>query len=63
LIGLEKSFKILKDVVNVMAQTKRSLEDTTHLDTNVKRFKEMARDQKRRKIIEGEVWILRLSNF
>jgi hypothetical protein len=43
LMGLEESLKILEDVVDVMAQTKKSLEDTTHPNTSVKRFKEMAR--------------------
>jgi hypothetical protein len=42
-MGLEKSFKILEDAVDVMAQTKRSVEDTIHPDASVKRFKEMAR--------------------
>jgi hypothetical protein len=37
------------DVVDVMAKTKRPVEDTTHLDTSVKRFKEMARAPKEKK--------------
>jgi hypothetical protein len=32
-----------------MAQTKRPIEDTTHLDASVKRFKEMARAPKENK--------------
>ncbi len=47
LMGLEDSLKILEDVVDVMAQTKQSLEDTTHPNTSVKRFKEMARALKK----------------
>jgi hypothetical protein len=39
LMGLKKNFKIPKDVVNVMAQTKQLLEDTTRSNINVKRFK------------------------
>jgi hypothetical protein len=46
LIGLEKSFKIPEDVMDVMAQTKQPTEDTTHHDTSVKRFKEMAKAPK-----------------
>jgi hypothetical protein len=30
-------------VVDVMAQTKQPMEDTTHPNTNVKKFKEMVR--------------------
>jgi hypothetical protein len=35
--------------MDVMAQTKRPIEDTTHLDASVKRFKEMARAPKENK--------------
>jgi len=35
--------------MDVMAQTKRSVEDTIHLDANIKRFKEMARTLKEKK--------------
>jgi hypothetical protein len=49
LMGLEKSFKIPEDAMDVMAQTKRPTEETTHLDANVKRFKEMARTPKEKK--------------
>jgi len=35
--------------MDVMAQTKRPAEETTHLDANVKRFKEMARALKEKK--------------
>ncbi len=49
LMGLEKSLQIPEDVVGVMAQTKRPVEDTIHLDTSVKRFKEMARAPKEKK--------------
>jgi len=35
--------------MDVMAQTKRSAEDTIHFDANVKRFKEMARAPKEKK--------------
>jgi hypothetical protein len=43
LMGFKKSFKIPYDVVDVMAQIKRPLEEITHHDAKVKRFKEMAR--------------------
>jgi hypothetical protein len=43
LMGLEKTLKILQDVVDVMAQIKQLVENTTHSNTNVIRFKEMAR--------------------
>jgi len=46
LMGLENSVKILEEMVDVMAQTKRPMEDTTHPDANVKRFKEMVRAPK-----------------
>jgi len=49
LMGLEKGFKIPEDVMDVMAQTKRPAEETTHLDANVKRFKETARAPKEKK--------------
>jgi len=49
LIGLKRNFKILENVINVMAETKRSVEDTTHLDTNVKRFKEIVNAPKEKK--------------
>jgi len=49
LMGLEKSLQILEDVVDVMAQTKRPVEDTTHPNVSVKRFKEMARAPKEKK--------------
>jgi len=49
LMGLEKNFKILKEMMDVMAQNKRPMEDTTHHDTNVKRFKEMAKAPKEKK--------------
>jgi hypothetical protein len=49
LIGLKRNFKILENVINVMAQTKRSMENTTHFDANVKRFKEMAKAPKEKK--------------
>jgi len=48
-MGLEESFKIPENVVDVMAQTKQSLEDTTHPNTSVQRFKEMVRALKERK--------------
>jgi hypothetical protein len=46
LMGLENNLKILEDVIDVMAQIKRSVENITHLDTSIKRFKEMARISK-----------------
>jgi hypothetical protein len=48
-MGLEKSLKILEDVIDVMAQIKRLAEDTTHPNANIKRFKEMARAPKEKK--------------
>jgi hypothetical protein len=49
LMGLERSFKILEDVVDVMAQTKRRMENTIHHDAKVKRFKEMVKTPKGKK--------------
>ncbi len=49
LMGLEKSLQFPEDAMDVMAQTKRLVEDTTHPNTNVKRFKEMARALKEKK--------------
>jgi hypothetical protein len=49
LMGLDRSLQFLEDAMDVMAQTKRPVEDTTHLDINVKRFKEMARAPKEKK--------------
>jgi hypothetical protein len=49
LMGLERSFKIPEDAIDVMAQTKRPVEDTSHPNTSVKRFKEMARAPKEKK--------------
>jgi len=49
LMGLEKSLQFPEDAMDVMAQTKQSAEDTTHIDANVKRFKEMARAPKEKK--------------
>jgi len=48
-MGLEKSLKILEDVMDVMAQTKQPTEDTTHFNASIKRFKEMARAPKEKK--------------
>jgi hypothetical protein len=48
-MGFEKNLKILEDVMDVMAQTKQHVEDTTHLDASVKRFKEMVRAPKEKK--------------
>ncbi len=40
--------------MDVMAQTKRPVEDATHLDARVKKFKEMAKALKeKKKKIEG----------
>ncbi len=44
--SFELGLKIPEDVVDVMAQTKQSMEDTTHFNTSVKRFKEMAKAPK-----------------
>jgi len=49
LMGLEKSLQFPEDAMDVMAQTKRPVENTIHLDTSVKRFKEMARAPKEKK--------------
>jgi hypothetical protein len=53
LMGLEKSLQFPEDAMDVMAQVKRPMEDTTHPDVSIKRFKEMARARKIRKRIEG----------
>jgi hypothetical protein len=64
LMGLKKSLKIPEDAMDVMAQTKRPVEDTTHPDASVKKFKEMARAPKeKKKKSKAEVWFPRLSNF
>ncbi len=62
-MGLHKSLKIWEDVVDVMAQTRWLLEDTTHPNTNIKRFKEMVKAMKRKKKLKVKVWIPRFSNF
>jgi hypothetical protein len=49
LMGLERSLKIPKDAIDVMAQSKRPVEGTSHPDASVKRFKEMARAPKEKK--------------
>jgi hypothetical protein len=48
-MSLEKNLKIPEDAMDVMAQTKRPAKNTTHLDTSIKRFKEMARAPKKKK--------------
>jgi hypothetical protein len=53
LMGLEKNFKIPMNVIDVMAQTKRLVEDTIHLSASVKRFKEMVRTLKEKNKIES----------
>jgi len=63
LMGLEKSLQIPEDVVDVMAQIKRPVEDTTHPDTSVKRFKEMARAPKKRKRVGGGGLVSKTSQF
>jgi len=55
LMSLKKSLKILEDVVDVMAQIKQSIKDTTHLDASFKKFKEMVRALKERKKLKVEV--------
>ncbi|KAH8936714.1 hypothetical protein BDL97_17G098800 [Sphagnum fallax] len=47
LMGLEKSLLFPEDAMDVMAQAKRPMEDTTHPDVSIKRFKEMARASKK----------------
>jgi len=61
LMGLERSLKIPKDVVDVMAQTKWFAENTIHLDINVKRFKEMAKAPKKKK--NSPKWRFGFQNF
>ncbi|KAH8932644.1 hypothetical protein BDL97_19G084500 [Sphagnum fallax] len=46
-MGLEKSLQFPEDAMDVMAQAKRPMEDTTHPDISIKRFKEMARAPKK----------------
>jgi hypothetical protein len=53
-MGLERNLKILKDVIDVMGQTKRSTEDITHPNVSFKRFKEMVKAPKEKKKIEGK---------
>ncbi len=47
LMGLEKSLQFPEDAMDVMAQAKQPMEDTTHPDVSIKRFKEMARAPKK----------------
>ncbi len=47
LMGLEKNLQFPEDAMDVMAQAKRPMEDTTHPDVSIKRFKEMARASKK----------------
>jgi hypothetical protein len=47
LMGLEKSLQFPEDAMDVMAQAKRPMEDTTHPNVSIKRFKEMARAPKK----------------
>jgi len=47
LMGLEKSLQFPEDAMDVMAQAKRPMGDTTHPDVSIKRFKEMARAPKK----------------
>jgi hypothetical protein len=63
LMGLEKSLQFPKDVMDVMAQTKRPTENTIHLDISIKKFKEMARAPKEKKESKAKVWLPKLSNF
>ncbi len=62
-MSLERSLKIPKDVIDVMAQTKWPMENTTHPNASVKRFKEMRKPQKRRKWTKGGGLDSKLSNF
>ncbi len=55
LMGLEKSLKIPEDVIDVMAQIKWPVENTTYLYTNVKKIKEMARALEEEKKSKAEV--------
>jgi hypothetical protein len=47
--SFELGLKIPEDVVDVVAQTKQLMKDTTNLNISVKRFKEMARAPKEKK--------------
>ncbi len=49
LMGLEKSLQFPEDAVDVMTQTKRPAENTTHPNASVKKFKEMTRAPKEKK--------------
>ncbi len=49
MMGLERSLKIPEDTIDVMAQIERPVEDTTHPNASVKRFKEMARAPKEKR--------------
>jgi hypothetical protein len=63
LMGLEKSLKSPEDVMDVMAQTKRSAEDTTHPDATLRGSRRWRKPQKKTKELKAEVWFPRLSNF
>ncbi len=56
LMVLERNFKILEDVIDVMAQTKRPVKNTTHPNARAKRFKEMVKALKGKKS-KAKVWI------
>jgi hypothetical protein len=60
-MGLKKNLKISEDVIDVMVQIKQSLEDTIHLSTSIKRFKEMAKTLKKK--VEGEGLDLKIFQF
>jgi hypothetical protein len=58
---LEKNFKIIEDVVDVMAQIKQPMGDIVHPNTSVKKFKEMVRAPKKKK--NSQRWRFKFQNF
>jgi hypothetical protein len=61
LMGLERNFKILEDVIDVMAQTKQPVEDIAHPNTSVKKFKEMVKALKEKK--NSQRWRFKFQEF
>jgi hypothetical protein len=61
LMGLEKSLKILENVIDIMTQIKQLMEDITHFNVSVKKFKEMVKAPKKKK--KSRRWRFRFQNF
>jgi hypothetical protein len=63
-MGLEKYFKTLENMIDVIAQTKwLVIEEFIHFELNLEMFQNMARMFKKKKKMKAKVWIPRLPNF